>query len=139
MKSTVVLFFLLTLSSRALAQEPITKLDTTNSQISAVFDVEAEFPGGMEALNKFIQDNINLMEVIEFSDKEMYNKVHVRFLVTKDGSIENADILKAGAYCPPCNKEALRVVNSMPKWHPALRDGKPTATFVRLPIIFSIQ
>lgn len=139
MKSTVVLFFLLTLSSRALAQEPITKIDTTNSQISAVFDVEAEFPGGLDALHKFIKDSINLTEVMEFSDEEMYNKVTVRFLVTKDGSIENPIISKAGAYCPPCNQEALRLVRSMPNWTPATLKGRPVAMYFTLPIIFAVQ
>lgn len=139
MKQFYILLFLFGLSAFAFGQVPVTNVDTTNSQISVVFDVEAEFPGGMDALHKFIKDSINLTEVMEFSDEEMYNKVTVRFIVAKDGSIENAIISKAGAYCPPCNQEALRLVRSMPKWSPGLFNGQPVAMYFRLPIIFSIQ
>lgn len=139
MKQVYILLFLFGLSAFAFGQVPVTNVDTTNSQISAVFDVEAEFPGGIDALHKFIQDSINLMEVMEFSDEEMYNKLTVRFLVSKDGSIENAIISKAGAYCPPCNQEALRLVRSMPNWKPATLNGRPVSMFFALPIIFSIQ
>ena len=83
MKHVNILLFLFGLSAFAFGQEPVTNLDTTNSQFSVVFDVEAEFPGGIEALHKFINDSIDLTEVMEFADEEMYNKVTVRFLVTK--------------------------------------------------------
>lgn len=138
MKHVNILLFLFGLSAFAFGQEPVTNLDTTNSQFSVVFDVEAEFPGGIEALHKFIKDSIDLTEVMEFADEEMYNKVTVRFLVTKDGSIENPIISKAGAYCPPCNQEALRLVRSMPNWTPATLNGQPVSMFFSLPIIFSV-
>ncbi len=101
---------------------------------------EAYFPGDIDALRIFLIENAQITEeMYAYAKDGMHNKIIVRFVVNEEGNIEDAQIEKAGAYCPPCNKEALRVVNSMPKWHPALRDGKPTATFVRLPIIFSIQ
>lgn len=101
---------------------------------------EAYFPGEFDALRKFLFQNVQITEeMYAYAKDGMHNKIIVRFVVNEEGNIEDAQIEKAGAYCPPCNKEALRVVKSMPKWHPALRDGKPTATFVRLPIIFSIQ
>ncbi|MFM7006841.1 MAG: energy transducer TonB [Flavobacteriales bacterium] len=138
MKQIYALLFLLGLATYTHGQVPAANEDTTNSQISAVFDVEAEFPGGLDALHKFIKDSIDLTEVMEFSDEEMYNKVTVRFLVTKDGSIENAIISKAGAYCPPCNQEALRLVRSMPNWTPATLNGRPVSMFFSLPIIFAV-
>lgn len=137
MKSTVVLFFLITLNSRAWGQEPISTPDSLQ-----IFweEPEAYFPGGTDSLRKFLFQNISITEEMYALAKDgMNNKIIVRFVVNEEGNIRDAQIEKAGAYCPPCNKEALRVVNSMPQWHPALRDGKPTATFVRLPIIFSIQ
>ena len=139
MKSTVLLSFLLTLHTIAFGQEPITKLDTTKSQISAVFDVEAEFPGGTDSLRRYIIDNIRMDSIIGFTDNDMYNKVFVRFVVNREGIVERATIDRASDYCPPCNKEALRLVRSMPKWSPGLLNGQPVAMYFRLPIIFSIQ
>jgi protein TonB len=77
--------------------------------------------------------------IIEFSDKEMYNRVIVRFVVNKEGIVEQVEIDRAGDYCPPCNKEALRLVKSMPKWSPGMVNGQPVAMYFRLPIIFAVQ
>ena len=139
MKQVYILLFLIGLSAFAFGQEPISKLDTTKSQISAVFDVEAEFPGGTDSLRRYIIDNIRMDSIVEFSDKEMYNKVLVRFLVNKKGIIDHVVIIKAQDYCPPCNKEALRLVRSMPKWTPATLNGRPVSMYFTLPITFAIQ
>lgn len=137
MKSTFVLVFLFTLSSRAWGQEPILAPDSL--QIFTI-EPEAYFPGGTDSLRKFLFQNISITEEMYALAKDgMYNKIIVSFVVNEEGMIGDVQIEKEGFYCPPCNKEALRVVNSMPQWHPALRGGKPTATIVRLPIIFSIQ
>jgi len=137
MKTTFALFFLLTFSSISWAQVPTM---TTDSLRILSDEPEAYFPGDIKALRIFLIENVQITEeMYAYAKDGMHNKIIVRFVVNEEGNIEDAQIEKAGAYCPPCNKEALRVVNSMPKWHPALRDGKPTATFVRLPIIFSIQ
>jgi protein TonB len=137
----IILPFLFSLTSvLAFSQvSAIQETDTTKSQISAVFDVEAEFPGGIDSLRRYIIDNINMDAILEFSDKEMYNKVLVRFLVNKKGIIDHVVIIKAQDYCPPCNKEALRLVRSMPKWTPATLNGRPVSMYFTLPIIFSVQ
>lgn len=133
------LFFSLT-SVLAFSQVPaIQETDTTKTQIFDSVDVEAEFPGGADSLRKFIFDNINMDAILEFSDKEMHNKVYVRFVVNKDGDVEQVAIDRAGTYCPPCNKEALRLVKSMPKWTPGIVDGRAVSMYFRLPIIFSVQ
>ena len=113
--------------------------DTIKSQIFDSVDVEAEFPGGADSLRKFIFDNIMMDSILEFSDKEMHNKVYVRFVVNQYGDVEQVEIDKAGTYCPPCNKEALRLVKSMPKWTPAIENGQAVAMYFRIPIIFSVQ
>lgn len=137
MKSTVVLFFLLTLSSISWAQEPMATTDT--NKIYDIVEQDAEFPGGTDSLRRYIIDNIRMDSIIGFTDNNMYNKVFVRFVVNREGMIERATIDRAGDYCPPCNKEALRLVRSMPKWSPGLVNGQPVAMYFRLPIIFSIQ
>jgi protein TonB len=139
MKIILLLFFSLT-SLFAFSQAPNSiSTDTTKSQIFENVDVEAEFPGGADSLRKYIIDNIIMDSILEFSDKEMYNKVLVRFVVNKDGNVEQVEIDKAGDYCPPCNKEALRLVKSMPKWSPGMVKGAAVSMYFRLPIIFAVQ
>lgn len=137
MKQVYILLFLFCLSTFAFGQEPITKLDT--NQIYDIVEQDAEFPGGTDSLRRYIIDNIRMDSIIGFTDNEMYNKVFVRFVVNREGIVERATIDRASDYCPPCNKEALRLVRSMPKWSPGLLNGQPVAMYFRLPIIFSIQ
>ena len=139
MKIILLLFFSLT-SLFTFSQAPNSiSTDTTKSPIFETVDVEAEFPGGADSLRKYIIDNIIMDSILEFSDKEMYNKVLVRFVVNKDGNVEQVEIDKAGDYCPPCNKEALRLVKSMPKWSPGMVKGEAVSMYFRLPIIFAVQ
>lgn len=137
MKQVYILLFLSGLSAFAFGQEPITKLDT--NQIYDIVEQDAEFPGGTDSLRRYIIDNIRMDSIIGFTDNDMYNKVFVRFVVNREGIVERATIDRASDYCPPCNKEALRLVRSMPKWSPGLLNGQPVAMYFRLPIIFSIQ
>jgi protein TonB len=140
MKQVYILLFLSGLSAFAFGQEPTSiSTDTTKAQIFETVDVEAEFPGGADSLRKYIFDNIMMDLILDFSDKEMYNKVIVRFVVNKYGDIDQVAIDRAGDYCPPCNKEALRLVKSMPKWTPAIENGQAVAMYFRLPIIFAVQ
>jgi protein TonB len=60
-------------------------------------------------------------------------------VVNKDGNVEQVEIDRAGDYCPPCNKEALRLVKSMPKWSPGMVKGEAVSMYFRLPIIFAVQ
>ena len=137
MKQVYILLFLSGLSAFAFGQEPTTKLDT--NQIYDIVEQDAEFPGGTDSLRRYIIDNIRMDSIIGFTDNDMYNKVFVRFVVNREGIVERATIDRASDYCPPCNKEALRLVRSMPKWSPGLLNGQPVAMYFRLPIIFSIQ
>ncbi|MEY4350294.1 MAG: hypothetical protein RL078_341 [Bacteroidota bacterium] len=140
MKTLSFLLFFLFTSLLAFSQVPATiSTDTTNSQIFETVEVQAEFPGGIDAMRKFLVDNIIMDSIVKFSDKEMNNKVIVRFVVNKDGDVERAAIDRASTYCPPCNKEALRLVKSMPKWTPGKVGGEPVSMYFRLPIIFSVQ
>jgi protein TonB len=140
MKQVYILLFLSGLSAFAFGQEPTSiSTDTTKATIFETVDVDAEFPGGADSLRKYIIDNIMMDSILEYSDKEMHNKVIVRFMVNKYGDIDQVAIDRAGDYCPPCNTEALRLVRSMPKWSPGMVKGQAVAMYFRLPIIFAVQ
>ncbi len=102
-----------------------------------VAEEDAEFPGGYEKLSAFINETINYPdEAIELGVK---GRVVVRFVVEKDGRISNASVERPIVECPACNKEALNIINKMPKWTPAKNAGRPVRLWVRVPIIYDTQ
>lgn len=113
---------------------------TDEPQVEAVVEVaeeDAEFPGGYEKLSAFINETINYPdEAIELGVK---GRVVVRFVVEKDGRISNASVERPIVECPACNKEALNIINKMPKWTPAKNAGRPVRLWVRVPIIYDTQ
>ena len=64
-------------------------------------------------------------------------KVTVQYVVEKDGSISNVKVLKG--VDPSLDKEAVRVVSSMPKWTPGKQRNKPVRVFYTLPVVFKIN
>jgi TonB family protein len=100
-------------------------------------EVEAEYDGGYEKLNEFINDNILYPE--EALVLGVKGRVIVRFIVEKDGTVSNAVVETKLDECPACDKEALRLVSIMPNWKPASNAGRIVRTYVRLPIRFGVD
>lgn len=97
-------------------------------------DEEPEFPGGAEAQQKFIKDN--LVYPSEAKEKGEQGKVYVRFVVEADGTITNVSI--ARGVSPSIDAEAMRIVKMMPKWSPGKYKGTPVLTNVVIPIVFKL-
>ncbi len=95
-------------------------------------EVDPEFPGGLEALYKFITDNLKYPQLA--LENAIQGKVYVTFFVEKDGSVSNVRILRdiGGG----CGLEAKRVVEMMPKWKPGKQGGQVVRTQFNLPINF---
>ncbi len=98
---------------------------------------EASFPGGTAEMMKYLGKNIKYPEVA--IQAGIQGKVTLRFVVGKDGSIENVTVARGVPGCPECDKEAIRVVKSMPKWKPAKNDGKVVKSYFNLPVTFKLQ
>jgi protein TonB len=106
-------------------------------EVVDVAEEDAEFPGGYDKMNAFINATINYPdEAIELGVK---GKVVVRFVVEKDGRISNASVERPIVECPACNKEALAIINKFPPWTPAKNAGRPVRLWVRVPIIYDTQ
>lgn len=98
-------------------------------------DKEAEFPGGAAAMKKFLAENIKYPEIaMEMGDQ---GKVHLEFVVEKDGSITQIKILRGVS--KEIDREAKRVVKEMPKWTPAENKGEAARARCRIPISFILQ
>jgi protein TonB len=109
--------------------------EVVEEQIFTVVENDPEFPGGMEALYKYLAQNIKYPQLAR--DNNITGRVYVTFVVEKDGSIANPKVLRdiGGG----CGQEAIRVVKSMPKWTPGKQRGKAVRVQFNLPVNFSLK
>lgn len=108
----------------------------SDSTIVEVPDTDVEYPGGMGAMQKFIQENVEYPE--EAREKGYQGRVYVTFIVEPDGSVSNIDVMRGGIH-KSLNNEAMRLVRSMPKWSPGELNGEPVRSRCRLPITFTLE
>jgi protein TonB len=104
-------------------------------EIFTIVEDMPTFPGGETALFKFLANEIKYPQMAV--DAGISGTVYVNFVVDKDGKVKNAKIAR-GIHAA-CDKEALRVVNSMPAWKPGKQRGKPVKVSYNLPIKFTLQ
>ena len=98
-------------------------------------EVAPEFPGGMQALMKFLAQNIKYPTDAQKAKKE--GRVIAQFVVTTDGSIADIKVIR-GIY-PSLDEEAIRVIKAMPKWKPGTQKGQPVNVRYTIPISFRLQ
>ncbi|MDO9186891.1 MAG: TonB family protein [Bacteroidia bacterium] len=104
--------------------------DQLQDELKSV-DQMPEFPGGQDSLLKFIHKNFKYPA--NYKAESSNKKIDVNFIVDKDGKIKKAKIVKG--LNSELDKEALRVVNIMPKWKAGFNNGKPVSVNFDLPII----
>lgn len=116
---------------------PVIEEDTGDdeSEVFVIVEDMPEFPGGELALRKYIADHIKYPVIA--AENGIQGKVYVTFVVDKDGSVSNAHIVRG--VDPSIDQEALRVVNSLPKWKPGKQRGKPVRVSYTVPINFQLQ
>lgn len=107
------------------------------NKIYTVVQKNATFKGGQEAMLKFMRRNFKYPR--QAQKMHITGKVYVRFVVRKNGAIEDVTILKGMANCNDCNEEALRVVRMMPAWTPAEQNGNAVNVYFSLPIVFQLE
>jgi TonB family protein len=95
-------------------------------------EVQAGFPRGIDKMYEYFIQNLKYT-----TPKCVEGNVYVKFIITKDGSIINAHIIKG--IDKNLNEEAIRVVSSMPKWIPASHNKKPVDSYFTLPINFQLN
>ena len=115
-----------------------------------VAETMPQFPGGPNALMKYLSENTKYPELAEANKIE--GRVYVRFVVEKDGSVTNAEVLRGidkkgdteatevlRGINKECDAEVLRVVSSMPKWQPGTQDGEAVRCRFTVPFIFKLN
>jgi protein TonB len=113
---------------------PITENIEEEKVILPSSEIMPAFPGGFEARQRFLHDNLTYPDIAK--DAGMEGTVWVRFVVNERGEIVNAEIVKSrGA---SLDEEALRVIKLMPKWKPGKQNGRPVSVIYHLPIKYSL-
>ena len=109
----------------------------TTATAEKVFDVVDEmpsFPGGQGAMMEFLSKNIKYPVVAE--ENGIQGRVLVKIVVKKDGTIDSPKVIKS--VDPSLDKEAVRVVKTMPKWIPGKQKGEPVNVSFTVPVTFRI-
>lgn len=129
MKTKVLfLFLLILLANKTFAQQEDIYVPSDSLQ--------AKFPGGRSELVKYLADSLKY--AVDFAERQGYKgTVFVKFIVEKDGSLSQVEILK-GIY-PEIDKIVKSTIEEMPKWIPGEIDGKPVRVQNLLPIKFDFH
>ena len=101
----------------------------------AVIEDKPEFPGGMTELLKYLAKNTKYPEIAK--ENGISGRVYVQFVIGKSGAVSNVKIMRGRD--PYLDKEAVRVVKTLPKWKPGKQRGKAVKVSYVVPINFKLQ
>ena len=101
-----------------------------------VVETMPEFPGGPQALFKYLADNVKYPVIAQ--ENGIQGRVICQFVVNKDGSIVDVVAVRSSGEAS-LDKEAIRVIKSMPKWKPGKQRGKPVRVKYTVPVNFRLQ
>ena len=119
-------------------QRPVERVVVEEEDAHVIFEVvetAPSFPGGMTALNQFLSRNI--VYPIIAQENGIQGRVILQFVVNTDGSI--VDIVVVRGVDPSLDREAIRVVQSMPRWTPGEQRGRKVRVRFTLPVNFRLQ
>jgi len=104
--------------------------------VFVVVESMPEFPGGQQALFKYLSENVKYPVIAQ--ENGIQGRVICQFVVNKDGSIVDVEVVRSGGD-PSLDKEAVRVIKTMPKWKPGKQRGKPVRVKYTVPVNFKLQ
>ena len=114
---------------------PQQKQKEEEAPIHTVVEQPAQFPGGEAALLAYVAKNIKYPAIAV--EQEIQGTVQLRFVVEANGSIGDVQVVKSLE--SHCDKEAVRVVKSLPRFIPGKQQGRPVRVWFNLPVRYSIQ
>ena len=104
--------------------------------VFVVVESMPEFPGGQQALFKYLSENVKYPVIAQ--ENGIQCRVICQFVVNKDGSIVDVEVVRSGGDAS-LDKEAVRVIKSMPKWKPGKQRGKAVRVKYTVPVNFKLQ
>jgi len=109
--------------------------EVPTDEVFVIVEDNPEFPGGIEAMHRFLQQNIRFPAIAR--EAGIQGTVFVTFVVERDGSITNVRVLRGIG--GGCDEEAVRVVSMMPRWEPGRQRGRAVRVQFNMPIRFTLQ
>ncbi len=109
--------------------------DVDEEQVFVSVEQMPEFPGGMEALRKYIADHIKYPEIAK--ENEIEGTVVVKFIINRDGTVSKVSVIRG--VDPVLDSEAVRVVRTLPKFKPGMNCGRRVKVWFTLPVVFKLQ
>ena len=116
-------------------QEVIVKTAEPESKPYTMVEQMPQFPGGEKELLSYIAKNLHYPTVA--AENGVQGKVFIRFVVSALGTVEGVEVIRS--LDPYCDKEAMRVVATLPQWIPGKQNGRNVPVYYTLPIIFKLQ
>ena len=113
---------------------PVVEVDD-DDRIYELVEENAQFPGGDEACLKWLSEHIKYPQ--KCVEQGTQGRVIVKFVVNRDGSIGDIQILRSPD--PDLAKEAERVIKMMPKWKPARQGNKAVRSYFHQPVMFRLN
>ena len=104
--------------------------------VFVVVESMPEFPGGQQALFKYLSENVKYPVIAQ--ENGIQGRVVCQFTVNKDGSIVDVEVVRSGGDAS-LDKEAVRVIKTMPKWKPGKQRNKPVRVRYTVPVSFRLQ
>ena len=104
-------------------------------KIYQLADKMPEFPGGVKGLMTYIAKNVKYPNIAR--ENNITGKVYVRFVVRSNGQVDDVSITRG--VDPAIDKEAMRVVKTLPRWKPGKQRGKAVNVWYSVPINFRLQ
>lgn len=135
-KLLLIVSCLLICASPVLSQERSIDQSFSQDSIFAIPDETATYPGGQKELIRFLAQTIRYPETA--LENGLEGRVDLRFIIEKDGSVGEVQVLRGIPGCPECDREAVRVVRLMPGWDPARVDGNPVRSYFILPVNYKM-
>jgi Gram-negative bacterial TonB protein C-terminal len=131
---TVLLLFIVT--NNFAQTSPVPDSVANDTTIFTKVDVEAAFPGGLEAWKKFLVKNLNAQVPSENGAGNGLYRVLVQFVVSKDGQISRIKTLTNYGY--GLEQEVVRTIQKIERWEPAIVNGKPVNAYRTQPVVFMV-
>ena len=123
------------LKAKEVIAEPEPPKHEEENKVFDIVEQQPMFPGGPAALMKYLSENTKYPVVAQ--ENGVQGRVTVQFVVEKDGSISDVHVLRG--VDPSLDKEAVRVVKSMPRWTPGKQNGITVRVNYRVPVLFRLQ
>lgn len=123
------------LKAKEVIAEPEPPKHEEENKVFDIVEQQPMFPGGTSALMKFLSENTKYPVVAQ--ENGVQGRVTVQFVVEKDGSVSDVHVLRG--VDPSLDKEAVRVVKSMPRWTPGKQNGTTVRVNYRVPVLFRLQ